>query len=389
MMGEDRMDRRFESALPMSRLEQQLKTVWLQRPDVQGRVLSSDEMSAYIAWMARQYGAQAAVTAEDLPIRTPSAKLAVVAENLLSDPQNCADVPGLSASYGAQSEDLFFSAEQDIAVSRQLRYMPSHWHSSDYFEIYYTVRGECPICFRDETIKAVPGTVVVAAPGVVHASRCETDESILFYYLVRTSTFQEVFWNRLPSDSLMADFFRRALNGGSPTAYLHFETGDDADIARLLGRVYEEHERHDTYKRQMLNVLMSEFFVLLLRRCESGVRLPRTKDFYWTHRYSAILSCIQSNYASLTLDDLSERFHYSPRQISRIVRSCVGLSYHELILKLRMEHAASLLTGGRLSIDAVAQRVGYGTKSSFYRAFTSYYGKTPAEYKSRAGEGEA
>ena len=190
-----------------------------------------------------------------------------------------------------------------------------------------------------------------------------------------------MFWNQLPAGSLMADFFRRALNGGSPTAYLHFETGDDADVAHLLAQIYDEHEQCRSYKPQMLNALMAAFFILLLRRYESSVRLPRTKDFFWKHQYSTILSFIQSNYATLTLDELSSRFHYSQRQISRIVQECVGISYHDLILKLRMERAAALLAHSHLSIDTIAQRVGYGAKSSFYRTFSAYYGKTPAEYK--------
>ena len=375
------MDRQFEQAMHMSHLEQQLKSVWLQRPDVQGRILSSEGISAYIEWLVQRYGDYAEVSSAQLPVQPLSPKLAAIAQSLLSDPQDSNIAPRLSAGYGAQSEDFFFSEEQDIAVSRQLRYMPSHWHSNDYFEIYYTVSGNCPICFRDETIDTRPGTVIVVAPSVVHASPCEKDDCVLFYYLVRTSTFQEVFWNQLPAGSLMADFFRRALNGGNPTAYLHFETGADADVAHLLAQIYDEHEQRKNYKPQMLNALMSTFFILLLRRYESCVRLPRTKDFFWKHQYSAILSFIQSNYAALTLDELSSRFHYSQRQISRIVQECVGISYHELILKLRMERAAALLAHSSLSIDTIAQRVGYGTKSSFYRAFSAYHGQTPAEYK--------
>lgn len=376
------MDQQFAQALCMSPMERQLKAVWLQRPDVQGRILSSEEMSAYIAWMVKQYGKQAAVSADQLPVQPLSTKLATVANRLLSDSRGDDSFFRLSAGYGAQSEEFYFTAEQDIAVSRQLRYMPSHWHSNEYFEIYYTVSGSCPICFRDETVETRPGTVVVVAPSVAHASPCEQDDCVLFYYLVRASTFQEVFWNQLPADSLMADFFRRVLDGRSPTAYLHFETGGDADVAHLLAQIYAEHEQGQSYKARMLNALMSTFFILLLRRYESGVRLPRTKDFFWKHQYSAILSYIQSNYATLTLDEISSRFHYSQRQISRIVQDCMGISYHALILKLRMERAASLLTHSRLPIDTIAQRVGYGTKSSFYRAFSAYYGQTPAAYKS-------
>lgn len=51
-------------------------------------------------------------------------------------------------------------------------------------------------------------------------------------------------------------------------------------------------------------------------------------------------------------------------------------------MKLRMEKAASLL-GQKVPMEAVANEVGYSTVSSFYRAFTKYYGCTPGAYLSR------
>lgn len=129
---------------------------------------------------------------------------------------------------------------------------------------------------------------------------------------------------------------------------------------------------------------MSTFFILLLRRYEGTVRLPRTEDFFWKHQFSAILSHIQTHYADITLAELAKRFHYSKKQISRIVHSCMGISYHQLILKLRMEKAASLLKQQSASVEAIASAVGYSTVSSFYRAFTKYYGTTPIAYTQQA-----
>ena len=86
------------------------------------------------------------------------------------------------------------------------------------------------------------------------------------------------------------------------------------------------------YQSQLLNALMSTFFILLLRRYEGTARLPRTEDFFWKHEFSAILSYIQANYATVTQAELAQQFHYSERQISRIVQSCMGMTYNQLIL---------------------------------------------------------
>lgn len=178
----------------------------------------------------------------------------------------------------------------------------------------------------------------------------------------------------------MATFFRQALSGQHPSSYLHFETGEDDEIERLLLQIYNEYYNEEPYKSQLTKALMSTFFILLLRRYEGTVRLPRTEDFFWKHEFSAILSHIQTHYADVTLSELSSRFHYSDEQISRIVQNCMGISYNRLILKLRMEKAASLLRQNHASVDAIASAVGYSTVSSFYRAFTKYFGCTPCNY---------
>ena len=66
--------------------------------------------------------------------------------------------------------------------------------------------------------------------------------------------------------------------------------------------------------------------------------------------------------------------------ITQIDIFAMGISYNRLILKLRMEKAASLLRQNHASVDAIASAVGYSTVSSFYRAFTKYFGCTPGNY---------
>lgn len=366
--------------LPMTLLEQMLKECFLQHPDIRNHIFSSAELTDYISWMAHSFGKKTKITAASLPVRPNSPHMRTIADKLLADPMDDMAIAQLSSGYDKQSEDLYISADHDISVSRMLRYMPAHWHTNNYFEIYYAFSGDCSIHFPDEVIELKRGTVLIVAPSAVHASPCYCDDGVLMYYMLRSSTFDQVFWNQLPNDSLMAAFFRQALSGQHPASYLHFETGADKDVEQLLLQIHDEYQKEEPYKAQMINALMSTFFILLLRKYEGSVRLPRTEDFFWKHQFSAILSHIQTHYADVTLSDLANRFHYSEKQISRIVQGCMGISYNQLILKLRMECAVRMLRKGNVSVDSIAAAVGYSTKSSFYRAFSNYYSCTPGEY---------
>ena len=277
-------------------------------------------------------------------------------------------------------EESFISESSNISAGQMLRYFPSHWHSNDCFEVYYALSGECPIHFTNEVVTLQPGGVLIVAPSVVHASPCFGDDKILMSYMLRASVFDQVFWKLVPAQNLLSSFFRRALGEQLPNAYLQFETGGDEDIHHLLWNIYEEYMKQEAYQAEMLNSLLSAFFVLLLRRYEGTARLPRSEGFYWSYRYTGILSYIQSHYDTVNLPELSERFHYSDKQLRRIIQTSTGLSFLQLITKLRMERASALLRRPNMPIEKVSEAVGYATVSSFYRSFTAYYGCTPGMY---------
>lgn len=369
--------------LAMTFMEQQLKEIMALRPGIKKKILSADELTDYLGWLMElsANGGWNNNQPGDISAFPNITRLSDVLKFRQSISEIGSNPRQVRIHRESIAENEEILANHDISVGRMMRYYPAHWHSNNSFEIYYALSGSCPVYFEDDIITVKPGTVLIIAPSVVHATPCYADDSVLLYYLVRSSTFERVFWNQIPEDNLMSAFFHQALSTQQTKAYLHFETGSDPDIQSLLYRIYLEYRQEERYGPQMLNALMNEFFVLLLRRYEGTVRLPRTKDFYWKHEFSAILTYIQTHYAAATQEDVAAHFHYSERQIGRIVQNCTGLTYAQLILKLRMERAGTLLQQNNLSIDSIATTIGYTASCSFYRAFSKYYGCTPREYK--------
>ena len=125
---------------------------------------------------------------------------------------------------------------------------------------------------------------------------------------------------------------------------------------------------------------MSSFFLCLLQEYEDTAQISRRSDFAWKPEYAEILSYLQDHFRSVTLEELSDRFGYSRRQIIRIIQASTGSSFTALQTQLRMEKAARLLTAGTASVDDIALEVGFTDRSSFYRAFSKYFACTPREY---------
>ena len=81
--------------------------------------------------------------------------------------------------------------------------------------------------------------------------------------------------------------------------------------------------------------------------------------------------------APLTVDELAEAAHLSPRQFSRAFRADTGQSPAKAIEHLRVEAARLMIEQGRHSIDVVAAETGFADRERMRRAFLRAFGQPP------------
>lgn len=81
-----------------------------------------------------------------------------------------------------------------------------------------------------------------------------------------------------------------------------------------------------------------------------------------------------------TLQEAAAHFHLSPRTFGRRLED-EGSSFRSLAEEVREGVAVELLTTARVSVESVAERLGYAEAASFIRAFKRWTGKTPAQYR--------
>lgn len=79
----------------------------------------------------------------------------------------------------------------------------------------------------------------------------------------------------------------------------------------------------------------------------------------------------------LSVPQLAEAAHLSPRQFSRAFRAETGQSPAKAIEKLRVEAARALMDQSRHSIDVVAQQTGFSDRDQMRRAFLRAFGQPP------------
>jgi transcriptional regulator GlxA family with amidase domain len=86
----------------------------------------------------------------------------------------------------------------------------------------------------------------------------------------------------------------------------------------------------------------------------------------------------------LSVEELAEAAHLSPRQFSRIFRSETGQSPAKAVENLRIEAARLMLEQGRHSIDAVARETGFADRERMRRAFLRAFGQPPQAIRRHA-----
>jgi transcriptional regulator GlxA family with amidase domain len=92
---------------------------------------------------------------------------------------------------------------------------------------------------------------------------------------------------------------------------------------------------------------------------------------------SALLFAKENLHRPLSVEQLAEYVHWSPRHFSRAFREQTGHSPAKAIEKLRLEAARALIEDGHASIGRIAAQTGFGDEERMRRAFVRTLGRPP------------
>lgn len=83
----------------------------------------------------------------------------------------------------------------------------------------------------------------------------------------------------------------------------------------------------------------------------------------------------------ISLDSLSDIFHFSPSYLSRTFHKFKGITINNYIMEKRINHAIYLLLGSNLQVKEISQKCGFINITHFNRVFKKVTGKTPLQIK--------
>ncbi len=98
-------------------------------------------------------------------------------------------------------------------------------------------------------------------------------------------------------------------------------------------------------------------------------------------RLITMLNYIQTNYQSVTLEDMANEFHLSTPYISKYIKDKSGKTFGEHVTQTRLKRAKTLLKNGNMTVENISYAVGYPNAEHFIRLFKKTFNMTPIQYR--------
>lgn len=98
-------------------------------------------------------------------------------------------------------------------------------------------------------------------------------------------------------------------------------------------------------------------------------------------RFTEIMNYIQNHYLTVTLEELAGKFALSTPYLSKYIKEKSGLTFVENVKKIRMKKAKTLLKNSNMTVERVAEQVGYPSVEHFNRLFKKEFQMTPVQYR--------
>jgi AraC-like DNA-binding protein len=162
------------------------------------------------------------------------------------------------------------------------------------------------------------------------------------------------------------------------------DTCDVIDVSALMRELIEALPGVDTRTEATRYDLMSR---LLLEEIRSAPTLSLDLPLPSDRRLRALCEALLDDPgANANLDEWAARVGASPRTLARLFQQELGMSFGQWRQRVRLGHAAALVSLGTPLSD-VAAALGYESASAFSAMFRRALGRSPREFFANAGEG--
>lgn len=256
---------------------------------------------------------------------------------------------------------------------------PTHRH--DFSELFIVVEGTATHTVSNYKYPLNSGDVFVINGQVEHGFS-DVNNLVLINLMFESDSpiFETTKLKLLPGYQALFNIEPVARQKADYTAKLNLNDQQYAEIDKIISEIDEEYSQAPTGFETMLNALLQQLIIKLSRFYQGGnVQMNSS-----TMILSRALVYLEEHYQrdDLKTEQIASAAFVSVRQLERLFKYYLRTSPNQYLKEKRLLHAqVSLINTPDLSIQNIADSVGFSDSNYFSKCFKQHFGLTPRTFR--------
>ncbi len=269
-----------------------------------------------------------------------------------------------------------------LIINKQIRFLDIPMHRHEYIGINFIYSGNACLIVNGKKYAVSEGDTCLMDSGVAHTIKYLGESDIIFNILIDPSFFSDSILLRIANGEAVTEFVINAIKKRKESEQLYLiHTKNNLRLRNYFEDLFIEAMNPGLCSDEFITAQIELILIEMIRHyhIESKI-VSRQKNAIGV---LDMLKYIDENALSTSLKDVSERFNFSTKHISRLIKNETGKSFKSLQEEYRLNKALILLLNSDLSIGDIAVESGYSNLNFFYNKFKAKYNTTPGEYRSK------
>lgn len=289
----------------------------------------------------------------------------------------------MSKKKKAPAEFRFYEVPQDEPV---LALMGSKWiqvygeninnmHFHNLLEIGYCHYGDGDLIIEDEVYRFGAGMVSCIPANFLHVTKSDTDVKAYWEYIYISPEDILKLWGRSTQETgnIIEAVNRKAF---------FMKAEENPMIAAMIRAVFEEMQNKSEYYQNCVTGLVYTLLFEIARLNGRGMGQALGKNS--SLQLGNAIEYVERNYPNnFKISDLANECHMSETHFRRVFQEKMNMTPVEYVNFVRVKKACELIDKTDISMEDVAEKVGFATPSTFNRNFRRIIGTSPYQWKKR------
>ena len=285
------------------------------------------------------------------------------------------------------TESDVFRFNEEIAVFLQDPDFQNRLCKQDFVDVLFVLKGNCTCKFYKTDLTISPESVFLSKQSfcmiphqVIHSFSPDPDCQILHIFF-KLDSLKSHYSDLISANNTLLLFCSNILYQTHYWNYLYFSVSYTDRLDALLAEMYEEFHHKQIFHQNMLYYSSGMLFTLMERQLLSQISVSPSNPLRLV-RYDQIYSYICDNYSLTSAREIAEYFHISQSYLCKLFHEN-GTTVTTVIQEIRLQHTRSLLEQSDLSVQNIAELVGYHDLTYFIKLFKRNFSITPYQYRKK------